>query len=104
MKKVALSGMKYKNIVVDKRQGRYDVVFTSLYDEAKCELLLRQYGESTDKYPITILSASMNGDPCEVKDGKIIGFSLSKGKKYKITYQVSMKELFASEVIINAYR
>ena len=104
LKKVALSGMKYKNIVVDKRQGRYDVVFTSLYDEAKCELLLRQYGESTDKYPITILSASMNGDPCEVKDGKIIGFSLSKGKKYKITYQVSMKELFASEVIINAYR
>ena len=104
LKLVPLGGMKYKNIVVDKKAGKYDIIFDSLYDEDNCELIVRQYGEGTDKYPINITSATVNGANCIVDNGKIIGLSIKKGQKYKVSYQISLKELFSSEVIVNAYR
>jgi hypothetical protein len=104
LKKVALSGMKYKNIVVDKNIGRFDIIFDSLYDEKNCELEIKMCGEGNDKYSLNIIAASMDNVECSVDNGKIIGLRINKGQKYKIACKLDINELFASEVILNAYR
>lgn len=104
LKKVKLSGMKYRSIVVDKDKGRFDIVFESMFDEENCELILKMYGEGKDKYIIDIISASINSEKCKVENGKIINLKLNKGQKYKIKCELNMRELFSSEVILNAYR
>ena len=62
------------------------------------------YGESTDKYPVNIISAKIENEKCKVKNGKIIGLSLKKGKKYIIKCKLNINELFSSEVILIANR
>lgn len=104
LKKVPLSGMRYRTVVTDKNSGKYDCIFKSLYTENECELSIRQCGEAADKYPVEIISASIDGVPCEVKEGKIIGIKIEKDKNYKISYKVNIDEMFASEVILNAIR
>lgn len=104
LKKVPLSGMRYRTVVTDKNSGKYDCIFKSLYTENECELSIRQCGEAADKYPVEIMSASIDGVPCEVKEGKIIGIKIEKDKNYKISYKVNIDEMFASEVILNAIR
>ena len=104
LKKVPLSGMRYRNIVTDKAKGQYVCIFTSLFNESDCEFSIRMCGEAADKYPVDITSASIDGIECAINDGKITGLSIEKGKTYKISYSVDSSELFASEVILNAYR
>ena len=41
---------------------------------------------------------------CTIQDGKIVGMRIEKGKTYKISYSVNTNEMFASEVILSAYR
>lgn len=104
LKKVPLSGMRYRTVVTDKSHGKYDCIFTSQYDENDCEFAIRLCGEAADKYPVDIISASIDGDECVIEDGKIIGMKIEKGKTYKISYSVESTEMFASEVILYAYR
>lgn len=102
--KTQLSGMKYNIVVTNKNNGRYNVIFTSAYDETNCELSLKQFGADADKYPIDILSASLNGQDCEIEDGKIVRLSIKAGEKYIIECKVNNDSLFAGEVILYAYR
>lgn len=104
LKKMPLSGMRYRTVVTDKSHGKYDCIFTSQYDENDCEFAIRLCGEAADKYPVKIISASIDGSDCVVEDGKIVGMKIEKGKTYKISYSVENTEMFASEVILNAYR
>ena len=104
LKKVPLSGMRYRTVVTNKVTGKYDCIFTSQYDENDCEFAIRLCGEAADKYPIDILSASIDGVECTVQNGKIVGIKIEKGKTYKISYSVNSTEMFASEVIMSAYR
>lgn len=104
LKKVPLSGMRYRTMVTNKANGRYDCIFTSQYDENDCEFAIRLCGEAADKYPVDILSASIDGVECTVEEGKIVGMKIEKGKTYKISYSVNSAEMFASEVILSAYR
>ncbi len=104
LKKVPLSGMRYRTVVTDKIGGKYDCIFTSQYDESDCEFAIRLCGEAADKYPVDIISASVNGVDCVIQEGKIVGMKIETGKTYKISYSVDSSEMFASEVILNAYR
>ncbi len=104
LKKVPLSGMRYRTVVTDKAHGKYDCIFTSQYDENDCEFAIRLCGEAADKYPVDIISASIDGIDCVIEEGKIVGMKIEKGKTYKISYSVESTEMFASEVILNAYR
>ena len=104
LKKAPLSGMRYRTVVTDKASGKYDCIFTSLYDESDCEFAIRLCGEAADKYPVEILSASVDGVACTIEGGKIIGMKIEKDKTYKISYSVDSAEMFASEVILSAYR
>lgn len=104
LKKVPLSGMRYRTVVTDKNSGKYDCIFTSQYDENDCEFAIRLCGEAADKYPVDIITASIDGVDCTIEDGKIVGMKIEKGKTYKISYSVDSTEMFASEVILSAYR
>ena len=104
LKKVPLSGMRYRTVVTNKTDGKYDCIFTSLYDESNCEFSIRLCGEAADKYPIDIIAATIDGVDCTIEEGKIMGMKIEKGKTYKISYSVNSNEMFASEVILNAYR
>ena len=104
LKKVPLSGMRYRTVVTNKTNGEYDCIFTSKHTEDNCEFAIRMCGESSDKYPISIINASIDGNECEIQDGKIIGIKIENGITYKISYRVNSSEMFASEVILNAYR
>ena len=96
--------MRYRTVVTNKASGKYDCIFTSQYDENDCEFAIRLCGEAADKYPVEILNASIDGVSCEIKDGKIVGMKIAKGQTYKISYSVNNSEMFASEVILSAYR
>ncbi len=104
LKKVPLSGMRYRTVVTDKAAGKYDCIFTSQYDENDCEFAIRLCGEAADKYPVEIISAAIDGSPCNIQDGKIIGIRIEKGKTHKISYSVKSSGMFASEVILSANR
>ena len=104
LKKIPLSGLKYINIINDKYAGKYDCIFNSEITEKNCDFSIKLCGEGLDKFPIDIVEASVNGKDAKVKDGKIVGISIEKGKKYTISYTVNSDEMFSSEVIMNAYR
>ena len=104
MKKIPLSGLRYNNIITDKHLGKYDCIFKSEMTENNCDFAIRLCGEGTDKYPINIVEASINGESARVEEGKVIGIKIEKGKVYTISYTVNSDEMFSSEVIMNAYR
>ena len=104
LKKIPLSGMRYRTVVTDKNSGKYDCIFTSQYNESNCEFAIRLCGEAADKYPVDIIGASIDGVNCTIEDGKIVGMKIEKGRTYKISYSVNSTEMFASEVILSAYR
>ena len=104
LKKVPLSGMRYRTVQTDARAGRYTCAFTSLYDELDCELQLRMCGEGREKFPVNIISACVGDEPCDIVDGKIVGLTIVKGETYNINCVVDTKEQFASEVIMSANR
>lgn len=104
LRKKPLSGMRFIPIVSDKKMGKYDYIFISNYDEKDCEFGIRLCGEANDKYPMEIVEATVLGQDCKIEQGKIVGISLEKGKKYKISCTVKSDSMFASEVIMNAYR
>ena len=104
IKKVALNGIKYRNIAVNSKIGQYDTIFESNCDEPNCEFELKQFGEAGGRYKMNIINATINGESCKVENGVIVGFEIKKGVKYKISYTVDSNELFASEVTLNACR
>lgn len=104
LKKVPLSGIKYKNIIANKKQGIYDIVFVSPYTENNCDLEVMMCGEASDKYHVSIQNVTINGKVGVVKNGKLIDFQIRKGVKYKIQYRTGELGVFSSEVIMNAYR
>ena len=80
------------------------IIPTFLIYHISCDFSIKLCGEGLDKFPIDIVEASVNGKDAKVKDGKIVGISIEKGKKYTISYTVNSDEMFSSEVIMNAYR
>lgn len=103
LKKVKLGGIKYKNIVVDEKTGRYDFRFTAPHDEADFELELKMCGDASDTYSLDITNAEVDGSPCKIEDGKV-RMSLTEGVTYVIKYTTNRTSMFSSEVIMNAYR
>lgn len=104
LKKVALSGIRFKTLVQSKDNSSYACVFKAPYDEKECDFSIRMWGEGQDKYEVPILSATINDKPCKVENGVIKDIKLKKDQDYVIRYKVSSDIKFASEVIMHAYR
>ena len=101
--KVPLGGLKPKTIYNSKNKG-IDIVFVSKFNEDNCELSIKQLGLNNDRYDVEIINASINGQPCAVKDGVVSNIAIKEGVKYKISCELNTEERFSSEVIINAIR
>lgn len=103
LKKVELGGIKYKNIVVDEKVGRYDLKFTAPHDESDFEVELKMCGDGNDTYSLEITSAEICGVPCKIENGKV-RMTLKKDVLYVVKYTTNRTSMFSSEVIMNAYR
>ena len=105
LKIVQLAGMNYKYFFVgNKHDGKYVIVFDSLYSVSGCDLQLSYMDDSGTKYKTNIISATMNGKPVSVKAGHIEGFELEEGKKYKFEVETDLTDLYTCEVKIYADR
>ena len=99
-----LSGMSYRYMMLDKENGKCAITFDSLYDESNCELSLYYLDDSENKYNVEIINCFTNDENLDVKDGKIVNLKLIKNKKYKLTLETNLRDLYSCEVIINACR
>lgn len=101
--RVPLGGMKYKTIY-DEKKKCIDIKFVSKYCEEKCELALREVGLNDDRYEVEIISATIDGIPCEIEDGKVKNICIQEGSKHTISCVTNSEDRFASEVVLNAIR
>lgn len=104
IKRVQLKNISFRNIVVNKQEGRFDIIFRSPQDENNCSLKIKMFGQASDRYPINIISAKIGNEQCEVQNGIISGIKIVKDKKYKIECRLNTNELFSSEVTLYANR
>lgn len=98
-----LGGMRTRNIY-DKNKNGFVMTFTSQYNEDDCEIVIKEIGESSDTYDVTVISATIDGKPCLVEKGVIKGIVLRAGEKYSIFYNVQNGGRFATGVDIYANR
>ena len=104
MKIAQLSGMSYRYFVTDKKNGKYVISFTSLYDEENCDLEMSHLDDGGNKYKTQITNCSINGSEGYVENGIIKGFELKNGVKYKIEVDTDLDDYYACEVKIYANR
>ena len=98
-----LGGIRSRNMY-DKSREKFLLTFTSNCDEANCDIVIKEIGESSDTYEVNIISAEINGESCTIKDGVIKGITLESGKKYTVSYNVSKGSRFATGVEFYANR
>lgn len=98
-----LGGIRSRNMY-DKSRKKFLLTFVSNCNEANCDIVIKEIGESSDTYEVDIISAEVNGESCTIKDGVIKGISLETGKKYTVSYTVSKGSRFATGVEFYANR
>ena len=96
-----LTGIKYRIICPNKKEGKLVVAFDSNYEESNCTLEISYIDNTGYPYSPNIYSAKINGEDIVVTDGKLKNFKLSYGKT-KIELYTDIKELYAWEVKIYA--
>ena len=96
-----LSGVKYNVMMPNKGSGDMLIVFTSTQNAFNCELDLKYFDDSTNKYPADVISCDINGQPAVVNNGKVINFDLIANEKYKIKLKTNLTDYYASEVSIS---
>ena len=104
MKIAQLSGMSYRYFVTDKKNRKYVISFTSLYDEENCDLEMSHLDDGGNKYKTEITNCSINGSEGYIENGIIKGFELKNGVKYKIEVDTDLDDYYACEVKIYANR
>lgn len=98
-----LGGMRVRNLF-NEDTNKFEMLFVSNYDENDCDIFINQIGDSGEKFKVQVQSASLNGMPCKIGKGGIIGVQLERNASYVIQYDVADKERFAAEVEIYANR
>ncbi len=101
---VQLSGMKIKILLLDKENGKYLIVFNSIYDESNCDLELYYLDDKGGRYIPNVTSAYINGNEVKIDKNRIKNFSIENGIRYKIEMNTDLDDLYACEVRIYANR
>lgn len=96
-----LTGIKYRIICPNKKDGKIIISFNSPYKESYCSINLYYLDSLGTQYIPTIFSANINGKNINIEDNKIEKFSLDYGTT-KIEILTDVKELYAWEVNIYA--
>ncbi len=95
-----LSGVQYRMVGLDRKIGKYLIIFDSPQNVSNCRLTFKIVDDSNNKEKVSIIEASINGQPAIVEDGIIKKFNISANEKYKIEITTGMNELFCGEVSI----
>ena len=103
-KQAKLRSMQYRMICLNKRQGKYVVIFTSDFNELDAVLYLYSLDEGGNRYPVIIKDAFVNGSRANLDQENGIELTLEYSKKYKVEMTTSETELFSGEVKVYAYR
>lgn len=100
-KKIQLSGVRYKFIALDKKQGKYRIVFNSPVDHKNCFLKLFLLDDANNRNELKIYGMECNGK--EIKSDNMISygpFAITMNNKCMLDIKTDMTEYFASEVIV----
>lgn len=103
-KHAQLRSMQYRMVCINKKQGKYVVIFTSDFNEPESTLYLFSLDEGGNRYPVVVNEASVNGEKAELDTNNGVKLSLEHSKKYKVEMTTNQTELFSGEVKIYAYR
>ncbi len=95
-----LSGVQYRLIGIDKKCGKYGVIFTSPINASKCKLSFKIMDDSNNKEKVAIQSATINGHEAFIKNGQVSDFEIKDNEKYKIEIVTGMTEFYGGEVSI----
>lgn len=104
MKKVQLSGIKYRILVPDKSKGKYLIIFDSIYEEPNCDLELFYLDNNGNKYIPNISKCTINNIDFEISNNVIRGFKIDSNKKYIFDLDTDLLDFYACEVKMYANR
>ncbi|MDD4187250.1 MAG: hypothetical protein PHX04_00530 [Bacilli bacterium] len=104
MKKVQLSGIKYRILVPDKSKGKYLIIFNSIYDETNCDLELFYLDNNGNKYIPNISKCTINNIDYKISNNVIRGFKIERNKKYIFDLDTDLLDFYACEVKMYANR
>lgn len=102
MRKVHLSGIKPKVLVLDKKSGKYLITYTSQEVVSNAELEFYYLDDNNKEYTPCIKSAKINNIEYEIKNNKLIGFSMEKNERIKIEIETDLDDIYACEVKVYA--
>ena len=98
MKHLVSDNIRFRCAMPVNTPGVYNLMFVSPEDNEKCEVDIFAIGDSNDKERVSIISATVNGERCDIENGAIVNMKTRKGDAYKITCHIDRSEIFASKV------
>lgn len=83
----------------------YTLFFKAPCNANNCELKLFACGMGSDRPQLNILSASLNNNPCNIRNNQVIyGFDLEENQEYILEYKIANDEKLAVEVELDEIR
>lgn len=95
-----LTGMKYTPFFPNISSGEVVIAFKSLYDASDCELVYEIVDDSNKSYKAEIIEATINDNPAQIEDGKIVKFNLELDTNYVVKAKTNIKEYYRNKVTI----
>ena len=98
-KRSKLSGVRYKVISTDRKNGKLKVIFVAPIDYKNCYLNISMLDDSNNSIAVGIKSMSCNGVNIECTDATEFGpFSIKTNKKITLDVETDSSGYFGSEV------
>ena len=98
-KRSKLSGVRYKVISTDRKNGKLKVIFVAPIDYENCYLNISMLDDSNNSISVRIKSMSCNGVKIECADALEFGpFSIKTNKKITLDVETDSSGYFGSEV------
>ena len=83
----------------------YTLFFNAPCNANNCKLKLFACGMGSDRPQLDILSASLNNNPCNIRNNQVIyGFDLEENQEYILKYKIATDEKLAVEVELDEIR
>ena len=102
MRKVRLSNLKPKVLMLDKKNGKYLITYKAPDNITSSELEFYYLDDNDQEYTPVIKTAKINNGECKIEDNKVVDFSMNKDELVKIEIETDLNDIYACEVKIYA--
>lgn len=102
MRKVRLSNLKPKVLMIDKKNGKYLITYKAPDNISSAELEFYYLDDNDQEYTPTIKAARINSGQCNIEDNKIVGFTMKKDEVIKLELETDLNDIYACEVKVYA--